>query len=237
MANYNYTSVEFLEQIKFFREKLNLPTARWDDILAAANDHAFVVAGATSAALLEDLHEALNDAIENGQTIQSFTKIFDEIVAKNGWTGWTGQGTKKGRAWRTRIIYETNIRTSYAAGRWQQDQEVKDEKPYLLYKHSDGVFAPRLLHLKWDGLVLPVDHVWWKTHYPPNGFGCKCQVFSLSKDDLIQRGLLVTPTNRIPPGQPDKGWDYAPGAEWEPDEKAFHPKINKSRKLFQKKRK
>lgn len=233
-ADYEYGGIPFLEQIAFFIQKLDMPTNKWDDILGKAHDKAFVIAGATSAALLNDMHVALTDAIATGQTIESFRKTFNEIVGKHGWTGWTGETTKQGRAWRARLIYETNIRSTYAAGRWHQDQEVKDAKPYLLYRHSDGVFAPRLLHLKWDGIVLPVDHTWWKTHYPPNGYGCKCQVFSLSKDDMIRRGLVITPTNRIPPGEPDKGWDVAPGADWQPSPGAYHPKIEKSRKIFNK---
>ena len=36
----------FAEQLDFFRQKLNLPSERWDDIQKAAHDRAFIVAGA-----------------------------------------------------------------------------------------------------------------------------------------------------------------------------------------------
>ena len=35
--------------------------------------------------------------------------------------GWANGG----RNWRTRVIFETNLRTSYAAGRWQQLQRIE----------------------------------------------------------------------------------------------------------------
>lgn len=35
-------NLPFQEQIDFFRAKLNLPTARWDDIWKGAHDRAFV---------------------------------------------------------------------------------------------------------------------------------------------------------------------------------------------------
>ncbi len=99
----NYGSLPFLEAIAFFRNKLNLPTQRWDDLLGAAHDRAFVVAGAMRADLLADLREAVDKAIADGTTIQQFRKAFKQIVAARGWTGWTGQGTKAkaGEAWRT----------------------------------------------------------------------------------------------------------------------------------------
>ena len=48
-------NLPFTEQISFFRNKLNLSTERWDDILHQAHDRAFIVAGAAKADLLDDL--------------------------------------------------------------------------------------------------------------------------------------------------------------------------------------
>ncbi|AUB85158.1 phage minor head protein [Candidatus Thiodictyon syntrophicum] len=210
-----YGSLPFAEQIAFFKTKLNLPTERWDDLLGAAHDRAFVVAGATKADLLADLNAAVLKGIEQGTTLAEFRRDFDALVEKNGWTGWTGEGTAEGRAWRTEVIYSTNLRTSYAAGRWAQIQEVKATRPYLLYRHSDGVMTPRPEHLAWDGLALPVDDPFWKTHYPPNGWGCQCRVFAVSDQDLEKLGKAGPDRAPVPPGDTSgigRGWDYAPGA-------------------------
>lgn len=89
---------------------------------------------------------------------------------------------------------------------------------------------PRLLHLAWDGLVLCHDDPWWRTHYPPNCWGCKCRIYAESERSLARRGKsgpdeappvrLVErqigtrgPSPRtveVPEGI-DQGWDYAPG--------------------------
>ena len=98
----------FAAQIDFLRQKLRVPTERWDDIASAAHDRAFVVAGAAKADLLADLHQAVIKAAEGGG-LPAFRKDFKALVAKNGWTGWTGEGTKEGEAWRTRVIYQTNL--------------------------------------------------------------------------------------------------------------------------------
>ncbi len=182
----DYGSKPFREQLAFFLRKLSLPTRAWTDVYAAEHDVAFMVAGAMKAALLADLHGAVQKAIEGGSTIQAFRKLFDAIVEAHGWQY---QG---GRNWRTRVIFDTNVRQSYHAGREAQmaDPALKRRRPYGLYKHGDSV-NPRPHHLAWDGLVLPLDDPWWDTHSPQNGWGCKCKKFTLSERDLKRRGLTV----------------------------------------------
>ena len=225
-----YGSLPFAEAIAFLRDKLDLPTKRWNDLWQSAHDRGFMVAGATKADLLADLHAAVLKAREQGTTLAEFRKDFEALVARHGWTGWTGEDTQAGRAWRTRTIYETNLRTSYQAGRWAQmtDPATLKWRPYWRYKHSDSVRVPRPHHLAWDGLVLRADDPWWRTHYPPNGWGCKCRAFAISKEDLRKLGKDgpdSTPDDgfyewtdkktgeiHLVPKGIDPGWDYAPGA-------------------------
>lgn len=214
----------FQAQIDFLRQKLNLPTERWDDIQGRAHDRAFVVAGAAKADLLADLHDAVNRAAQDGKGLGAFRKDFKSIVAKHGWTGWTGEGTKEGEAWRTRVIYQTNMSTSYWAGRHKQmtDPEVLKLHPYWRYIHSDGVMHPRPLHLSWHGLTLPAEHDFWKTHFAPNGWGCQCRITSVTRREgeaSARAGLDEPPAgwDRIDPktGEQvgiDKGFSYTPGA-------------------------
>ena len=111
----------FQEQIDFFRAKINMPTEAWDDIWQAAHDRAFVVAGAMKADLLDDLRQAVDKAITTGTTLETFRNDFREIVGKHGWQGWTGEGTPGGFAWRTKVIYETNLRSSYEHKQFRVD--------------------------------------------------------------------------------------------------------------------
>ncbi len=150
----------FDEQLAFFQQKLNLPTERWDDIRHEEHDRSFIVAGAQGADLLADLKAAVTRAIRDGTGLPAFQKAFQEIVQRHGWTGWTGEGSKAGEAWRAKVIYQTNLSTAYAAGRYQQltDPELQSILPYWQYTHADGVMHPRPLHVGWDGLTLPPDH-------------------------------------------------------------------------------
>ncbi len=224
MPDYPPFNAPFAEQLDFFRRKLNLPTEVWDDIERAAHDRAFIVAGAQGGDLLYDLRGAVDKAIEQGTGLEQFRKDFKQIVAQHGWTGWTGEGTKGGEAWRTKVIYQTNMATSYSAGRWKQltNPELLKAMPYWQYHHMDGLLYPRPLHESWDGLVLHWTHPFWKTHFPINGWGCHCWVTAVTKEKYM---LAIANGKGHPPEgwdaiDPktgaqvgiDKGFDYAPGA-------------------------
>tara|TARA_R110002094_G_scaffold160396_8_gene145803 strand:- start:797 stop:2071 length:1275 start_codon:yes stop_codon:yes gene_type:complete len=215
----------FTQQVAAFRARLGdlVPTSRWDDLERSAHDRAFMVAGATKADLLADLAGAVDKAIAQGTGIDAFRDDFRAIVEKHGWHGWTGEGTAKGEAWRTKVIFRTNMAVSRAAGRLAQ---LKDGAfPFFVYQHS-GAEHPRLQHLAWDGLVLEADHAFWTQHYPPNGWGCGCIVRGARSRKAAKRvgGL---PDKDLPDGWDDtdpstgapvgigKGWDYAPGASSE----------------------
>ncbi len=225
-----YGSLTFEEALQYLQEQLALPTERWDDLLGAAHDRAFVVAGALQADLLLDLQAAVEKARTDGITFEQFQKEFERIVAERGWTGWTGEDSEAGRAWRARVIYETNLLVSEAAGRYQQMKQIADRRPYWRYRHDDSVVHPRAEHLAWDGKVLRHDDPWWVSHYPPNGFGCHCFVESLAERDIRKGNLKVMTGADLPyggtvryvdkrtgeefelPEGVDPGWDHAPGA-------------------------
>lgn len=90
LATLDFAGGQFQEQIDFFRNKLNLPTERYDDILRAAHDRAFIVAGAQKADLLADFRKAVDKSIAGG-SIGEFRKDFAEAVRKSGCAGWAGQ--------------------------------------------------------------------------------------------------------------------------------------------------
>lgn len=223
MSDIRYGSLPFDESIQFFRNKLTVNTDTWSDIWRTAHARAFMVAGAKDDLLL-DLRRSVDKFIAEGKTINDFRKDFDAIVKRRGWA-YNG-----GRNWRTRIIYDTNLRQAHHAGRWSQIQRIKHKRPYLMYKHNT-LLDPRDEHKTWDGLVLPVDSPFWASHYPQNGWGCKCTVRSLSKRDVEQKGLQVANEPnikmvdrlvkrdgvkqiiRVPEGI-DPGFDYNVGQAW-----------------------
>jgi hypothetical protein len=220
-----YGSLPFQEAIDFLRQKVNVPSAKYADMLEGAHARAFTVAGATKDGMLVDFRAAIDQAIASGTTLETFRKDFDDIVAKYGWD-YNG-----GRNWRSRVIYETNMRTAYQAGRYSQmtDPDVLRYRPYWQYVHQDGEKYPRPEHEAWDGLVIDASDPWWSTHYPPNGWGCKCRVKPVSRRELAALGKsgpdtappidakpVIVNTSAGPvsidtPKGVDPGWGYSVG--------------------------
>lgn len=208
----------FKEQETFFQNKLNIPTRKWDDLWKDQHAKGFMVAGAYKADILTDFRTAVDKAIMKGTTLEEFRKDFDNIVSKHGWS-YNG-----GRNWRSEVIYSTNVRQAYNAGRWAQltDPEQLQVLPYLTYKHGDSR-VPRPHHLAWNGITLPANDPWWNDHFPQNGWGCKCRVYGSTPKEYEaarQAGRGEAPPSEIDPktGEPvgiDKGFGFNIGKAYQ----------------------
>lgn len=65
-----------------------------------------------------------------------------------------------------------------AARQWLQIQKTKDILPFLMYE-TVGDDRVRPDHQTLEGITRRVDDPFWNTHYPPNGFNCRCIVRQL----------------------------------------------------------
>ncbi|WP_342320477.1 phage minor head protein [Burkholderia pseudomallei] len=203
------------------RGKVPVETERWNDMLGPMHATSFTVAGAPLD-VVKDIHAALVRAQESGTTLTQFRKDFDAIVERSGWS-YRGK-----RGWRTELIYRANMHSAYMAGRWQQIVANADRRPYLEYRAVlDNRTRPQ--HRAWNGTLLPVTAGFWRTHYPPCGWGCRCTTRSYSEAEMNAAGKqlsdepnvryrLVTNmdgevTDRVPVGI-DPGWDHNVGQSW-----------------------
>ena len=188
------------EAIAFFRAKGYAISFSWRDIWKEEHAVAFTVAKAMRIDLLEDIRTAIDQAIANGITYNDFAKNLTPVLQAKGWWGRkrlrdpkTGKMVlaQLGSNRRLKIIFDTNIRMAYAAGRWQRIKAAAENRPYLRYV---GVLDDRIReqHRTWHGTVRPVKDSFWDTHYPPNGWRCRCTVEQLSDDDLQERGYNVS---------------------------------------------
>lgn len=122
-------------------------------------------------------------------------------------------------------IYRTNVQLAYNAGRHQQMTEpaLLKVRPFWQF---DAILDNRvtLMCEQADGTILPAEHPWWQTNYPPRHFGCRSVVRSIRKSQAERKGITKTPSTE--PSQ--DGFGLTPdAAEWKPDTKKYPPEIRK----------
>ena len=181
---------------RYFGAKRSLPTFDWRDIAPEEHGFSWTVAKSAGFDILEDIRSAVNDAIVNRMPFDQFAKQLTPILQQKGWWGKKlavdpidnlPKLVQLGSLRRLRTIYWANIRTAHAAGEWERTQRNKAFLPFLVYTLSVAENR-RIEHEGWVGTVLPVDHPWWETHYPPNGWGCKCGVRQISRAEALRLG-------------------------------------------------
>jgi SPP1 gp7 family putative phage head morphogenesis protein len=226
------------EAIAFFRAKGFAIGFNWQDIFKQEHVRDFTVAKAMTRDLLEDFRSAVDKALAEGTTLATFRKELQPTLEAKGWWGKkvmldpaTGQHevVQLGSPRRLKTIFDTNVRTAYQAGKWERVQRSKKAFPFLEYSAvMDGRERPE--HGAWDGIILPVDHPWWDTHYGPCDWNCRCTAVARSQRMLDREGKTVS---AVPPANDmlswtntrtgetgeleagiGKGWDYNVGKEY-----------------------
>jgi len=232
--------------IEAFQSKGYAITWSWKDLWQVQQAKAFTVAKVLRTDILQDIRGALDDALNNGTTFHDFKQKLTPVLQAKGWWGktehtdtLTGEVStaQLGSPRRLKTIYQTNLQTAYMAGRYRSMMESADSHPYWQYVAVlDGRTRP--MHRAMNGRVFRYDDDLWSTHYPPNGFNCRCRVSPLTADAVEREGYTVDSSegrlidHEIPlrdgsaatvkalrikvDGQdklfaPDAGWSYNPG--------------------------
>lgn len=199
------------EAVDYFRAKgLQLTESfDWQDLWQEDHAAAFTVAKSAGFDILKDIHQAMQDALQNGTGFDEFKRTLIPTLQARGWWGRQAvvdpanpdagpQTVQLGSVWRLRTIFDTNLRMAHAAGRWNQIMRTAKARPFLRYSAVlDSRTRP--LHRAWNGTILPIDSPWWSTHFPPCGWFCRCSVHSYSQGDLDRYGFRV---NDAPPEDP-----------------------------------
>jgi len=237
------------DAVAYLESKGIRPSRHWYDIWQEAQAKAVTVSGMTRLDLLEDVKKGLVDAVKNGKTGKMFIDDLTPILRAKGWTGKrqsinpkTGEVTEKGPDLPARLslIFFQNVQSAYMYGRYRAMLANAEERPWWMYiAVLDSRTRPhhRALHRK----VFRYDDPFWKTHYPPNGWRCRCRTRALSDTQLEREGLIpesgegrmVSREVVVNPRAPESqrvvrevwGWQERPGGltHWTDTGFSYHP--------------
>lgn len=147
------------------------------------------------------LQELSSDLYDKYDSPKKFNQVFEEWQNTNYPEGFDSQELEdfiSGNPQETQntVISHSIIREFHLAERWDKIQQNKENRPYLLYRTA-GDNSVRPTHKTLDGILLPVNHSFWDSHFPPNGFGCRCGIRTVSERDLKKKGWEVTPEHEV----------------------------------------
>lgn len=218
----------FKEAVKFIKGKKTLLKEEYEALEDECRARAFTVSGYTKLEIIQKFKELLTLACEDGKTKEEFMKEMNSFLKDNGYT--------EEKKWRLENIFRTNVQTAFQVGHYKSMTEDKTMqlRPYWQYVTAEDGHV-RDTHAAMNRKVFRADDPIWDVWYPPNGFGCRCTVISLSKKQLETRGLSVEKevpysidptTGEILPVFPDKGFSSNPAkAVWKPDLSSFDAEI------------
>lgn len=128
---------------------------------------------------MHDLSLALRDESGKLREFDDFKEAAGKIV------------TQYNETW-MRTEYDFAVSASQNAARWSEFEQEANVIPNLRYQ-TVGDSHVRQSHRELEGIIRPLKDSFWNTHYPPNGWNCRCEaVQSLEGDGQ------VTPDNKIP---------------------------------------
>lgn len=186
--------VTFLEALEYAHNKKIVLPDEFYSMDLKTRQMATTVSFLSSLEQIETVIKAVNKSIADGSTFKDFQKLIEEseiILPKHYLDN----------------VFRTNIQNAYGHGRWQQQQRNKAKRPYLMYSAiNDSRVRPA--HLALNRIVLPIDHPFWLTHYPPLGFRCRCTVIALTEKQALKYG--ITPDDKLPEVAEALNWSSHP---------------------------
>ncbi|GAA5184510.1 hypothetical protein GCM10023345_15320 [Acinetobacter kookii] len=173
--------VTFLEALQYAHSKKIVLPDEFYSMDLKTRQMATTVSFLSSLEQIETVIKAVNKSIADGGTFNDFQKLIaeSEIILPKHYLD---------------NVFRTNIQNAYGHGRWQQQQRNKAKRPYLMYSAiNDSRVRPS--HLALNRIVLPIDHPFWLTHYPPISFRCRCTVIALTEKQALKYG--ITPDDQL----------------------------------------
>lgn len=220
--------------IKYFRAKGYKLSWNWQDTWKEQHAKAFTVAHCMKLNILQDIRDAMDAALAEGKTFQQFKDGLQDTLREKGWWGQATEPNPKtgemetyqaGSPARLRTVCNTNFKTAYAAGNYKFDKTNAGNQPLWMYSAvMDSRTRPE--HAALDGKVYRADDPFWDKYYPPNDWGCRCQVVPLDDGQAEAMGKAPGKWDGTPMEGVPEEWQMNPGKEgWEPDLSKYDPDL------------
>ena len=206
----------------------------YDDLESKAHSKSFTVAKTLGADVLQDIYDAVQKAKSEGTSLKDFVANLKPTLEAKGWWGKKevdGKIVTLGTPHRLATILDTNVKTSFAQGRWESMMNIAEYRPWFVYeqikrpteRHDHSKFHKHIYHYT-NPIVRDI--------FPPKGFGCDCSMRAVNekeKDRLVAAGYVL-----VDMGKEDEKFitedmkSFDPLGDYKPKNKNYEPEIKKN---------
>jgi len=175
--------------IEHFRQKTAMTREQIDALSAEMRRRVFFITGLADLELIKRVQLSLAKSVENGETFKDWKKRIRQELTDPKFT-------EK----RLRTIFRTNVQNIFATGRYAAltSDAARKRKPYWKFSAIRDGRTTRVCKQS-HGVILHMDHPWWKNHIPPLHFNCRSTIVPLSEKEARAAGITQFPPEELPP--------------------------------------
>lgn len=170
----------------FIKSKPAVSRQVFDQLLPELKALAFTIAGVTSADVLQRTRDLLAELPQGGDWNELKKQILGDISPYFVDPSASAEDQAKQQLAaqrRAELLLRTHGQQAYATAQYAMLDEQRELFPHWQYL-TLGDSHVRETHAALDGVILPADHEFWQTHFPPWEWSCRCQIVPLTDFDV-----------------------------------------------------
>lgn len=196
----NFEPVPYEEAARIVAEKQIMSKEAFDALCDELKARAFVVSGLEDLRMAKEIRDAIAELPRGAAWEDVKAQVAEKLEA--------GGFSKAAADHRATLLLRHHGFAAYAQEQYRNLQEMKDVFPYWQYK-TMGDEKVRSSHAALDGLILPADDPFWRDHYPPWEWNCRCQVVGVTEEQY-NGAKTVGSFDATDPDEKAGGWKLTP---------------------------
>ena len=199
-----FEPIPYEEAARIVAEKQIMSKAAFDALCDELKARAFVVAGLEDLRAVREIRDAIAELPMGAAWEDVKRQVADQLQA--------GGFSEKQADFRATLLLRHHGFAAYAQEQYRELREMQDAFPYWKYQ-SMGDEKVRSSHAALDGLILPADDPFWRDHFPPWEWNCRCQVVGVTREEYEEAPFAGG--DDFDPTDPDakaEGWRLPPAA-------------------------
>ncbi len=198
----NFEPVPYEEAARIVAEKQIMSKEAFDSLVDELKARAFTIAGLEDLRMVQEIRDAIAELPMGAAWDDVKKQVADKLEA--------GGFSEKAADYRATLLLRHHGFAAYAQEKYRNLREMQDVFPYWQYQ-TMGDEKVRSSHAALNGLILPADDPFWRDHFPPWEWNCRCMVVGVTQEEY-DAAATAGPGLPTDPDERAAGWKLPPAA-------------------------